>query len=130
MSLCIYNVFCSVSNLTLRILLFIHINRIYKHFRRDQWQQWFSMDIYSLDTQIMLVLILIDVQYSQKAVLSFEKGSNCQNHYSWGSLHPVNPLTPPPTPPPVEFLIPPTPDHYLENPGYRGQHKLMCMYKF
>ena len=25
----------------------------------------------------MLILILIDVQYSQKAVFSFEKGSNC-----------------------------------------------------
>ena len=37
----------------------------------------------------MLILILIDVQYSQKAVFSFEKGSNCQNHSSSGSLHPA-----------------------------------------
>ena len=30
----------------------------------------------------MLSLIFIDVQYSQKAVFSFEKGSNRQNHSS------------------------------------------------
>ena len=48
------------------------------------------------------MLILIDVQYSQKAVFSFEKGLNCQNHSSSGSLHPVN--SPHPQ---LEFLIPP-----------------------
>ena len=37
----------------------------------------------------MLILILLDVQYLQKAVFSFEKGSNCQNHSSSGSLYPV-----------------------------------------
>ena len=37
----------------------------------------------------MLILILIDVQHSQKAVCSFEKGLNRQNHSSSGSLHPV-----------------------------------------
>ena len=37
----------------------------------------------------MLILILIDVQHSQKAVFSFEKGLNRQNHSSSGSLHPV-----------------------------------------
>ena len=42
---------------------------------------------YSLDTQFMLILILIDVQYSQKAVFNFEKGWNHQDHYSSGSLH-------------------------------------------
>ena len=42
-----------------------------------------------MDTQVMLILILIYVQYWQKAVLSFEKGSNRQNHSSSGSLHPV-----------------------------------------
>ena len=31
-----------------------------------------------LDTEVMLILVLIDVQYSQKAVFSFEKCSNCQ----------------------------------------------------
>ena len=30
---------------------------------------------YSLDTQVMLILILIDVQYSQKSVFNFEEGS-------------------------------------------------------
>ena len=35
----------------------------------------------------MLILILIDVQYSQKAVFSFEKGLNYQNHSSSGFLH-------------------------------------------
>ena len=35
----------------------------------------------------MLILILIDVQYSQKAVFSFEKGLNGQNHSSSGSHH-------------------------------------------
>ena len=29
----------------------------------------------------MLILVLIDVQYSQKAVFSFEKYSNGQNHF-------------------------------------------------
>ena len=43
----------------------------------------------------MLILILIDVQYSQKAVFSFEKGSNRQNHSCSGSLSPVTP--PPPS---------------------------------
>ena len=37
----------------------------------------------------MLILVLIDVQYSQNAVFSFEKDSNCQNHSSTGSHHPV-----------------------------------------
>ena len=33
--------------------------------------------------------ILIDAQYSQKAVFSFEKGLNGQSHSSSGSQHPV-----------------------------------------
>ena len=37
----------------------------------------------------MLSLILIDIQYSQKANSSFEKGLNCQNHSSSSFLHPV-----------------------------------------
>ena len=60
----------------------------------------FVLISYSLDTQVMLILILIDVQYSQKAVFSFEKGSNCENHSSSGFLHPVK------TFPSVKFLIP------------------------
>ena len=39
----------------------------------------FVLISYSLDTQVMLIVILIDVQYSQKAVFSFEKGLNGQN---------------------------------------------------
>ena len=37
---------------------------------------------YSFKTQIMLIFLLIDVQYSQNAVFSFENFSNCQNHSS------------------------------------------------
>ena len=61
----------------------------------------------------MLILILMDVQYSWKAVFSFEKDSNHQNHSSLDSLQPVKN-------PPVKFLIP---HHtlycYLENPGLK-----------
>ena len=38
----------------------------------------------------MLILILIDVQYLQNVVFSFEKGSNGQNHSSSGSHHHIN----------------------------------------
>ena len=47
----------------------------------------FVLILYSFKTQIKLILILIDVQYSQNAVFSFEKFSNCQNHSSLGSQH-------------------------------------------
>ena len=50
----------------------------------------FVLTSYSfLDTQVMQILILIDDQYSQKAVFCFEKGQDCQNHSSSGSHHPV-----------------------------------------
>ena len=56
----------------------------------------------------MLILILIDVQYSQKAVFSFEEGLNGQNHSS-GSHHQVkNPLQ-------QHFRFSPTFYCYLEN---------------
>ena len=45
----------------------------------------------------MVILILIDVQYSQGAVFSFEKDSNRQNHSSSDSRHPVQ-ISNPPTP--------------------------------
>ena len=45
----------------------------------------------------LLILILIDVQYSQKAIFSFEKDSNCQNHSSPGFLYPVKKSPPPPS---------------------------------
>ena len=37
----------------------------------------------------MLILVLIDVQYIQNVVSSFEKGSNGQNHSSSDSHHPI-----------------------------------------
>ena len=68
----------------------------------------------------MLVLILSDFQYSQKAILSFEKCLNRQNHSSSGSFNPVKKsrLS-------GKFLILPsageltplTPYCYLGNPG-------------
>ena len=51
----------------------------------------------------MLILILIDVRYSQKAVFSFEEGLNRQNHAYSGPHHQVK------TFPPAKFLIPPPP---------------------
>ena len=44
--------------------------------------------------QVMLILILIDVKYSQKAGFSFEKGLNDQNHSSSGSYHLVKKIPP------------------------------------
>ena len=49
----------------------------------------FVLISYSLGTQVMLILILIDVQCSQTTAFSFEKGSNRQNHSSSGSHHPL-----------------------------------------
>ena len=51
----------------------------------------------------MLVLILIVVQYSEKAVFGFEKGWNCRNHSTSGSNHPVK------NSPPAKFPILPLP---------------------
>ena len=45
---------------------------------------------YSLNTQVMLILILIDVQYLQNVIFSFEKGLNGQNYSSSGSHHDMN----------------------------------------
>ena len=42
----------------------------------------------------MLILILVDVQYSQNAVFSFEKFSNRQNHPSSGFQHLVKKFPP------------------------------------
>ena len=51
----------------------------------------------------MLILNLIDVQYLQKVVFSFEKGSMCQNHPGSGSHNPIKNFLP------AKFPIPPTP---------------------
>ena len=48
----------------------------------------------------MLILILIDVQYLQKLVFSFEKGSNVQNHSVSDSHHSIKKF------PPAKFPIP------------------------
>ena len=42
---------------------------------------------YYFDTQVILILILMDVEYSQNAVFSFAKGLNHQNRSSSGSHH-------------------------------------------
>ena len=49
----------------------------------------------------MLILILIDVQYLQKAVFSSEKGSNGQNYSSSGPQHLIKKSSQP------KFLTPP-----------------------
>ena len=58
----------------------------------------------------MLILILIDVQYSQKAVFSFQTDSHRQNHSSSGFLHPVKKITA------SKISDSPTPYSYFENP--------------
>ena len=62
----------------------------------------FILISYLFDTKVMLILILIDVQYSQYAVFSFEKDSNRQNHSPSGSQHPVKISSP------AKFLVPST----------------------
>ena len=47
----------------------------------------FILISYSFETKIMLILNLIDGQYSQNALFSFEKCSNRQNHSSSGCHH-------------------------------------------
>ena len=53
-----------------------------------------SCAISALISQIMLILILIDVQYSQNAVFSFEKFSNRQNYSSSCSHHLIKKIPP------------------------------------
>ena len=47
----------------------------------------------------MLILILTDVQYSRKAIFSFKKSLNCQNHSFSGSISLAKKS------PPVKFQI-------------------------
>ena len=71
----------------------------------------FILTSYFLYTGVMLILILIDAQYLQNIVFSFEKGSNGQIDFSSGFHHPIKN-------PPAKFPIPPpTPECYLENHG-------------
>ena len=81
---------------------------------------------FCFDTQVMLILILIDVHCSQNAVFSFEKGSNSQNHFSSGSHHPVKIL------PPGWRNLPPHPLTAIWKTleEYITQHKpLVCSFK-
>ena len=49
----------------------------------------FVLFLYSLYTQVILILILINVQFLQNVVSSFEKGSRGQNHSLSDSHHPT-----------------------------------------
>ena len=68
----------------------------------------------------MLILILIGVQYSQKAVFSFENSSDCPNHSSSGSLHPLKQI-------PLSKVSNTSlaPYHYLENFVVRESNKFL-----
>ena len=78
-------------------------------------------DLYSLDTQVMLILVLINVQYSQRAIFKkvFETGSTGQKHSSSGSYclekFPISPTS-------YHFLplLPPLP--YLDFSGIAEEH--------
>ena len=65
----------------------------------------------------MLILILTDFQYSQKAVCSLKKGSNHENHSSLGSFHPIKKFQPSKISDShlTEGKFHPTSYHYLEN---------------
>ena len=58
---------------------------------------------YLFYTQVMLILILINIHYSQNVVFSFEKGSIDQNHSFSDFHHPIQKSHP------GKFSIPPTP---------------------
>ena len=53
--------------------------------------QYHFLTLYSLYTQAMLILILINVQYLQNVVFSFENGLNGQNLSSSDSYHLIFP---------------------------------------
>ena len=78
----------------------------------------------------MLILILIDVQYLQNLVFSFEKGLNVQNHSLPDSHHSIKKF------PQQNFLFPTkcifllTPYHYLGNTYDDGYTALSKTEKF
>ena len=47
------------------------------------------LTLYSLYTQVMLILVLIDIQYLQNVASSSEKSLNDQNDSSLNSHHPI-----------------------------------------
>ena len=61
----------------------------------------FILPSYSLHTQVMQILTLINVQHLQNVVFSFEKRFEWSNYSSSGSHHPIKNL------PPAKFCIPP-----------------------
>ena len=79
----------------------------------------FVLMSYSLDTQVMSILILIDVQYSQNAVFSLEKCLTFQNHSSSGSIHLLKKSPSKISDPPPHLVgeFSPVPYCSLENPG-------------
>ena len=64
----------------------------------------------------MLILISIDVEYSESAFFSFKKVLNCQTHSSSGSHHHTTKSRKSFFP--QQNLTPPTPYRYLQNPAY------------
>ena len=68
----------------------------------------------------MLIFILMNVQYSQKAIFSFEKGSNHQDHSFSGSLHLVKKF------PPIKFPIPLNPLPLFGRPQYIKLYAPLC----
>ena len=75
---------------------------------------------YSLGSQFMLILVLIDVQHSQRAIFTIEKGSIGQNHSSSGSHCLLKKSSPTKFPIPPHFLPlfgKPQPPPYLDFSG-------------
>ena len=69
----------------------------------------------------MLILILINVQYLQNSAFSLEKNLNGQNYSLSDPHHSIEKFTQ------GNFLPPPpTPKHYLENPGERTTFVNVC----
>ena len=68
-----------------------------------------------LYTQVMLILILINVQLLQNVVFNFEKDLSGQNHSFSDSHHPIEEY------PPGKFPIPPYPLTLFENPWTKDQ---------
>ena len=71
---------------------------------------------------MLILIILIDVQYSKKAAFSFEKGLNHQKH-SLGFLHTVKKI------PPVKFPISPLPPHPNGREDLQHPHPLLLFGK-
>ena len=80
----------------------------------------FILPSYFLYTQVMLILILINVQYLQNVVFSFGKGLSGKNHSLSDSHHPVEKS------PPDKFTIFRLLSYCLENLGQRAKFVKVC----